>query len=173
MTATLWKELRMPSDHKAAASPSSRSSSSFEKFPRGSEEYPLEVLDPEGAPSRGSVDSEHDNDEPLLPTSVPHQGNDRNKKRFSWSKAGISSWAKGPSPPHKYHINPWFPRWQAAPGRLVNKYFPSKIAKIWLLLGIVVAWGIVFISTVHSTVSSVDIAGYGNPVKLSCHARLW
>lgn len=153
-------------------SPNSGSTVSFEKLPHDSHEYPLDVLGAERPASRQSAESDN---EPLLPTSARggfQQRPNIHKKRFC-SRAGISSWVKGPSPPHKYRINPWFFRWQTAPGRLVDRYFPSKAAKIPLLLGVIVAWGVVFISVLHSTVTNVDIAGYGNPVKLSCVSNLW
>lgn len=164
----------MSSERKDPESQSITSSSSFEKLPRGSQDYPLEELDNEGPGFRRSLDSEHDNDEPLLPTSASHHDAGHGMRRHrKCSRSGIISWMKGPSPPHKYHINPWFARWQTAPGRLVDRYFPSKSGKVWLLLGIVVAWGVIFLSVLHSYVHGADIAGYGNPVKLACHSRLW
>lgn len=164
----------MSSERRATGSQSPTPSSSFEKYPRESQEYPLQDLDNDGSGFRRSFDSEHDNDEPLLPTSVPHQGmrhgTGTNRK---CSRSGITAWMKGPSPPHKYHINPWFARWQTAPGRLIDRYFPNKSGKIWLLLAIVAVWGVILISRLHSAVNGVDIAGYGTPVKLACHTRLW
>lgn len=140
------------------------SQSSFEKYSRGSHEYPLRPL-----VSNHSVDSDLGHSDPLLPTSastIRHR-----KCHGAWS--GIVSWVKGPSQPRKYHIHPWFYDWQTAPGRLLDRYLQTQRSKLCLLLGAVAAWGAIFLSVIHSAVKNVDIAGYGNPVKLSCSASLW
>ncbi|KAL8656406.1 MAG: hypothetical protein Q9210_000265 [Variospora velana] len=41
----------------------------------------------------------------------------------------IVSWTKGPDPPQKQKITPFFPSVQEAPVRLIAKYFPQKIHK--------------------------------------------
>ena len=143
--------------------PGSRQSS-FEKYSHRSHEYPLRPLD-----GRDSFDSDLGHSDPLLPTSEPPIRH--GKCHCLWS--GIVSWVKGPSPPRKYHIHPWFCDWQTAPGRLVDRYFQTKRSKVCLLLGVIAAWGEIFLSVVHSAVKGVNIAGYGNPVKLSCSASLW
>lgn len=145
--------------------PNSRQLSSFEKDTRRSEEYPLEPLD-----GRHSLDSDNHN-EPLLPTSTP--ASSHKHRKCNCSRSGIVSWIKGPSHPHRYHIHPWLHDWQTAPERLLDRYFPSRWAKTWLLLGAVAAWAFIFISILHSAVKGVDIAGYGNPTKLSCASTLW
>ncbi|KAI9929968.1 hypothetical protein MW887_011778 [Aspergillus wentii] len=168
------------------AGDSSSRSSSFEKTPRGDQDYALEILDPDDDSGssqfvtvpRGSADSaRHEQEyssEPLLPTSVPHpQPEHKRADRFSCTIPGIIAWIKGPLPPHKYHITPLLRRWQTAPERLIERRFPSKRFKICLLLASLVLWGIVFISVLHSSVSSQVVPGFGKPVKLSCQSRLW
>lgn len=171
-----------PEEPPEAASPRS-SSSSFEKTPRGPEDYPLESLDNDSDSQfvtipRGSCDSrrlEEHGTEPLLPTSQVHSPRPELKPRepFSCTVSGIISWAKGPSPPHKYHITPLLHRWQAAPIRLVDRYCPSKRAKVLLLLSVVTTWFIVFLSFIHSSINGVNVPGYGKPAKLGCHSSLW
>lgn len=172
---------KMPSGQDNGQSTSSRSSSlSFEKQSRGSRDYPLEILDAvDDRPGRQSVDLEgepvDEHNEPLLPTSDSvrdvHVG--ARPKRCSCSPSGIIAWAKGPAKPHRYHIDPWLYRWQTAPERFIERHVPSRTRKICLLLAVVLIWGALFISTVHSAVAGLDVAGFGNPVKLSCHAKLW
>ncbi|KAJ0415074.1 LCCL domain-containing protein [Aspergillus carlsbadensis] len=117
------------------------------------------------------ADREQSTSEPLLPTSShrPRQ----EPKRFTCTAAGIWDWIRGPSPPHKYRINPWLARWQTAPDRLIERYFPSKKSKVALLLAALLIWGVVFISVLHASVTGQEIPGHGSPVKLSCWSRLW
>jgi hypothetical protein len=162
--------------------PSHRSSSSsFERLPRQPDEYSLKSQDDSDnsqslANGRDSfdpapADREQATSEPLLPTSnyCPSQA----PKRFSCTIPGILDWMRGPSPPHKYRINPWLARWQTAPGRLIERYFPSTKAKFCLLVASVLLWGVIFISVLHSSVAGQEIPGHGNPIKLSCYSRLW
>ncbi|KAF9894554.1 hypothetical protein FE257_006439 [Aspergillus nanangensis] len=138
--------------------------------------YSLQALDPEDDDSGSSAfmtetgAGDGPSQEPLLPTSTPPP---RKPPPFAWSISGIGAWLNGPSPPHKYHISPWFPRWQSAPGRLVDRYFPSRAAKISLLLACVALWGVVFIAALNRSLAGQEIPGYGTPVKLACHGRLW
>lgn len=165
---------------------SSSSSSSFEKTPREPQEYPLEVLDHDSDSSnfvavpRESSDSarlvaeEEHSSEPLLPTSVqsPRPELER-EERFQCTVSGVINWAKGPPQPRKYQITPWLRRWQTAPGRLIDRYCPSKRAKIGLLFSVVIVWFVIFLSIIHNSVNGIDVPGYGKPVKLACYDRLW
>lgn len=170
-----------PEEPTEAESPRS-SSSSFEKTPRGPQDYPLETLD-NGSDSqfvtipRGSCDSgrfEEHGREPLLPTSVHSPRPDlKPREPFSCTISGIIAWAKGPSPPYKYQITPLLRRWQVAPVRLVDRYCPSKRAKVLLLLSVVTTWFVVFLSFIHSSINGVNAPGYGKPAKLGCHSSLW
>lgn len=175
----------MPADSGTPVSSGSRANS-FEKVSRNPQEVPLQPLDPEDEDSgsspfvslsRGSFDSARHGEgtsEPLLPTSMPPLASPgKAPGRSSSVISAIGAWMKGPSPPYKYRITPWFPRAQAAPGRLVERYFPSRAAKIWLLLGCLGAWGAIFLSFLHASIASQEVPGYGKPVKLSCQARLW
>lgn len=79
----------------------------------------------------------------------------------------IWTWIQGPSHPRTYKITPLFERWQTAPGRIIDRYFPRKKRKILLLLAVLGFWGFVFISVVDSSVRSDDV------LKISCSTRLW
>ncbi|KAL3455427.1 LCCL domain-containing protein [Aspergillus heterothallicus] len=163
--------------------PSQRSSSSsFERLPRLPEEYVLKSQD-ESSNSHSVVDGrdsfdpaapadrEQSTSEPLLPTSSYRPVQE--PKRFTCTAAGIRDWFRGPSPPHIYRINPWLARWQTAPGRVIERYFPSKKSKVGILLAALLVWGVVFISILHASVTGQEIPGHGSPVKLSCWSRLW
>lgn len=92
---------------------------------------------------------------------------------FSCTPVGFVAWCRGPVPPHIYRVNPWFPKWQAAPTRLVDRWAPRRWMKIALLLVGLVVWIAVFFSTLKASVAGQGASGYGRPVKLSCHHRLW
>ncbi|KAL6238084.1 hypothetical protein BDW75DRAFT_237772 [Aspergillus navahoensis] len=162
--------------------PSRSSSSSFESLPRHLDEYSLKSQDDSDSSQaatrngRDSIDSAPANraqstSEPLLPTSNPRAV--QRPKRFSCSVAGIGEWMRGPSPLHKYRINPWLAQWQTAPGRLIERYVRSTRTRLCLLLACLLLWGVAFISILHTSVAGQEIPGHGSPVKLSCSSRLW
>lgn len=101
------------------------------------------------------------------------QSTNRHDPSLSCNLTGFYTWLRGPVPPHVYHIRPWFPRWQAAPARLVERWAPRKGVKISLLVGGLIFWIAVFFASLQASVAGQEISGYGKPVKLSCHHRLW
>ncbi|KKK18011.1 hypothetical protein ARAM_005634 [Aspergillus rambellii] len=165
------------------------SSSSFEKVPRQPEEYLLKARDEFDSSASASQiiataaardsfdpaagDGDQSTSEPLLPTSNFDRPHVKVSKRFSCSVSGVRDWIRKPSSPQKYRINPWLAHGQTAPGRLIERYFPSTQAKVCLLLGVLGVWGLVFISVLHASVTGQEIPGHGTPVKLSCWSRLW
>ncbi|KAJ5833429.1 hypothetical protein N7474_001740 [Penicillium riverlandense] len=143
------------------------------------QEYPLQDFryrDDETREAESDNDLEHG---PLLPTagldgtaeSVADDNDKQNEPRRS--RPGLCPWLRGPTPPHVHHIQPWLPQWQAAPARMIDQWLPRRNAKIALLLGGLIFWIVVFFSSLKSSVAEQEIPGYGQPVKLSCHDRLW
>lgn len=143
------------------------------------QEYPLQDFryrDDEAREAESDNDLEHG---PLLPAagldgtseSVADDNGKQNEPRKS--RSGLCAWLRGPTPPHVHHIQPWLPQWQAAPARMIDLWFPRKNAKIALLLGGLVFWIVVFFSALKASVAEQEIPGYGQPIKLSCHDRLW
>jgi hypothetical protein len=127
---------------------------------------------------------------PLLPAGYPdelHDLDDSGSDFFDYEErdesrqdpplcctfARFCAWLRGPVPPHVYHIKPWFPRWQSAPARLVERWAPQRRVKIALLLGGLIFWIAVFFASLQASVAGQEVLGYGQPVKLSCHHRLW
>lgn len=92
---------------------------------------------------------------------------------FSCTPSGFCAWLRGPTPAHIYHINPRFPRLQSAPAHLIDEKFPRRSSKIALLFGGLIFWIVVFFASLKASVAGQDAPGYGQPVKLSCHQRLW
>ncbi|KAJ5908151.1 hypothetical protein N7495_000833 [Penicillium taxi] len=160
-------------------------------------EYPLEDLsscymdeDPEGAGVRSSDEFELDDDlelgdVPLLPAEfdrLHHLGDSESdtvlNPGFAWRDLKRSplrtfrALLQGPTEPHVYHINPWFPKLQAAPARIFEQLTPQKWMKVTLLLAGLIVWIAVFFSTLKASVGKT-VLGYGAPLRLSCHHRLW
>lgn len=118
-------------------------------------------------------------DVPLLPSDLHGMDGTEAQEKFvrdppfSCTPSGFCAWLRGPKPPHVYRINPWFPHLQAAPARLIDRRFPQRSSKIALLFGGLIVWMVVFFAWSKASVAGQDVPGYGQPVKLSCHHRLW
>lgn len=143
------------------------------------QEYPLQDFryrDDEAREAESGDDLEHG---PLLPTAgldgtseSVADDNEKHKEQRK-SRSGLCAWLRGPTPPHVHHIQPWLPQWQSAAARMIDLWLPRKNAKTGLLLGGLVFWTVVFFSALKASVAEREIPGYGQPVKLSCHDRLW
>ncbi|KAI9830027.1 MAG: hypothetical protein M1819_005857 [Sarea resinae] len=89
-----------------------------------------------------------------------------------WGKI-IKTWVKGPQPPRIQRIEPWFPRIQTAPLKLLDIYFPKRTQRIWLLIAYYIVWAITFVSVLHRSASSTYIPGYGQPAQVDCTTSYW
>ncbi|KFX92284.1 hypothetical protein O988_07347 [Pseudogymnoascus sp. VKM F-3808] len=98
---------------------------------------------------------------PWLPTRVER-----------YSKATVR-WLKGPEPPRRHHIKPWFPKVQEAPIRFLDTYVPKYRARLALLLFFYLCWGLTFGLILRYSNSVADIGSYGQPVSIDCGATFW
>ncbi|KAL1971019.1 hypothetical protein VTN77DRAFT_2853 [Rasamsonia byssochlamydoides] len=98
----------------------------------------------------------------------------RRRRGCLWSCiARLQSWIRGPQSPRKYRIEPFFPRFQTAPIRLVDRFLPTRSSRVWALVAFHALWALIFLTILHRSVTGLDIPGYGKPVRLSCGSRLW
>ncbi|OJJ48344.1 hypothetical protein ASPZODRAFT_150592 [Penicilliopsis zonata CBS 506.65] len=155
--------------------------------------YPLQSADA-SSPLRASLDSarsdpvgsDNDNREPLLPTHATHHTGEEGgggggggggeyaaSRRSGRNSNCFLAWLRGPYPPRKHHIQPWFAAWQTAPNRLVNRYLTSRSSKIAAVFIAVAAWGIAFFLALRWSVTGLQVDGYGTPVRLSCYSNVW
>lgn len=90
-------------------------------------------------------------------------------------KSGVATvkWLRGPQPPRIWRITPVFEEVQTFHLRLLDKYFPKKSQKIWLLIGFYMLWLLVFSLMLWKSAFAGDIRGYGKPAVLSCETKLW
>lgn len=187
----------MPSQSGIIGTDDGQPGSSLEKPP--GDEYPLAHIDSRykdedlerAGDGRGSTD--HGDLElgsvPLLASNSAHvhtrrdsddsDGSDydfarrdvRRDPSFSCKPTGFCAWLRGPTPPQIYHIKPWFPQLQSAPSRLFGRL--RRSVKIALLFAGLLFWVAVFFYSLKSSVQGQEVMGYGQPVRLSCHHRLW
>ena len=99
---------------------------------------------------------------------------------FKWvplplRKAGraVAKWVKGPQPPVELKINPFFPKLQAAPVRLLDRYLPQRKQRILLLLLLYAAWALTWSLMLKHHSTAGYIKGYGKPSNLWCGASFW
>ncbi|KAM5442264.1 hypothetical protein MferCBS31731_002638 [Microsporum ferrugineum] len=143
-------------------------------------------------PATATID-DHDPDradnDNLLPFGLANDGPSvvpvwlaESSKSFRWGwvplplrKAGRAAikWLKGPDPPHELRFEPLFPGIQEAPVAFLERYFPKKKQKIFLLLGLYFAWFMSWGLTLRYSVSSGHIEGYGIPSPIACSANYW
>lgn len=87
--------------------------------------------------------------------------------------SAVAKWTKGPDPPRPFKVEPFFPKIQTAPLRLINDHFPKRAQKAYLLIAFYLCWFLCFAVVLHTSAFASDIPGYGSPVHLSCGNRFW
>lgn len=146
-----------------------------------------------GRPSayRDEAGSISDDAETLLPRSTDDSvDGDGAGARTEWSgrpswSSGIRSripdravrywtatvnWVKGPDPPRPFRIHPLFPRIQHAPLELLDRYAPKRSQRVWLLIGLYIAWALAFFLVLHQSSFASEVQGQA-PIRLWCGAR--
>lgn len=101
--------------------------------------------------------------------STRHQHAETSSDQLGW----FSSFLRGPNPPRKHRIKPFFESFQTAPIRVVKRLFPSLRSKVIALIAFYAVWGAIFVTILNWSVVGPEIPGYGMPNRLSCGARLW
>lgn len=100
--------------------------------------------------------------------------------KFQWvplpmRKAGraVVKWVKGPVPPRQLKIEPFFPKIQQAPIRLLDRYLPKRRHRIFLLVTFYAAWLLTWSLMLKHHATSGYIKGYGRPANIWCGASFW
>lgn len=89
----------------------------------------------------------------------------------AWASTKI--WVKGPQPPRPWKIQPFLPKVQTAPLRLLDAFFPKRQHKVGLLIAFYATWILCFSLVLHKSAFSADVPGYGAPVRIGCTQRFW
>ncbi|KAF2754661.1 LCCL domain-containing protein [Pseudovirgaria hyperparasitica] len=93
--------------------------------------------------------------------------------RLSRYVKAVDKWIKGPQPPRRWHITPFFPAVQEFPIVLLERYCPKRKQKVAALILAYLAWFICFASILRKSAFSADVPGYGSPVNYGCEDRFW
>ena len=87
--------------------------------------------------------------------------------------SGVGRWARGPQPPRPYKIEPILPSVQRLPLKLLDRYFPKRKQKVYLLVVHHLFWLLAFVLLLRRSAFSTEVQDYGAPLTLSCEASLW
>ncbi|KAH6626067.1 hypothetical protein B0J18DRAFT_423794 [Chaetomium sp. MPI-SDFR-AT-0129] len=101
-------------------------------------------------------------------------------KRFKWVpypvrrliKAG-ATWAQGPQPPRRYHIDPLFPLVQHAPIVLVDKFLPRKRHRGPAVFVFWAVWLVAFALVMRAGLTAAEIPTWGTPTQIGCGSTYW
>ena len=85
----------------------------------------------------------------------------------------VVKWSKGPIPPKQYKVEPFFPKIQQAPIRLLDHYLPKRRHRIFLLITFYAAWLLTWSLMLKQHATSGYIKGYGKPANIWCGANFW
>ncbi|KAL9099223.1 MAG: hypothetical protein Q9163_005251 [Psora crenata] len=85
----------------------------------------------------------------------------------------VADWSKGPEPPRKQKITPYFPSIQEAPAKFIDKILPKRASKVGLLAFFYFCWLLTFTLLLNHSAQAGNIHGYGKPQSVWCGASFW
>ncbi|KAI1421917.1 hypothetical protein F5Y12DRAFT_663091 [Xylaria sp. FL1777] len=85
----------------------------------------------------------------------------------------VVRWIKGPQTPRIWKIDPFFPKIQHAPLRLLDRVLPAKRHRLWLFFAYFGAWILTFALVFWRSQVASEINGWGEPSDISCVASYW
>lgn len=85
----------------------------------------------------------------------------------------VASWVKGPQPPRELKIEPYLPKLQEAPIRLLDRYVPKQKHRACLFVALVAVWFLVWATMLKVYAGSGEIEGYGEPNYVWCGQTFW
>lgn len=93
--------------------------------------------------------------------------------RVRQAARAVAAWSKGPDPPQKQKIRPFFPSIQEAPAKFIAKQFPNRRHKSALLAFFYFCWLLTFVLVLNRSAKAGNIQGYGKPQSIWCGASFW
>ncbi|KAI9158729.1 hypothetical protein HJFPF1_06727 [Paramyrothecium foliicola] len=105
---------------------------------------------------------------------------DEEHKRWRWipfpvrrASRAVVVWSKGPANPQPYRIKPFFPIVQEYPLRLFKRFLPDSRHRFWLAFAYLSIWLVTFVLVKRQGNLATEIAGWGQPQKISCGVTYW
>lgn len=129
-------------------------------------------VDPEEAVVNDPVD-EVEHPEVEHPPVESHPRGKYVPLRLQRAWASVKIWVKGPHPSRPWKIQPFLPKIQTAPIRIIDTFFPKRKQKVGLLIAFYATWILSFSLVLHKSAFTADIPGYGAPVRIGCTQRFW
>ncbi|KAJ4370976.1 hypothetical protein N0V86_008670 [Didymella sp. IMI 355093] len=126
------------------------------------------------APTRGSADTDIGLEEAqlLLREEFDFEDSDLSKQQHQERPSGCLGFLNGPQPPRPQKIRPFFPSFQEAPARLLNKLLTRREHQNLFLNIILVVWLLLFVGFLTTELPTVA-AGDEYVVNLDCTDSLW
>ena len=93
--------------------------------------------------------------------------------RIRHAARAIIDWSRGPDPPRKQHITPFFPAIQETPAKFIDKHLPKRRHKAALLAFLYFSWLLTFVLVLNHSAKAGNIKGYGKPQSIWCGATFW
>ncbi|KAK4154586.1 hypothetical protein C8A00DRAFT_42654 [Chaetomidium leptoderma] len=101
-------------------------------------------------------------------------------KRFKWVPYPVrrvikatAKWARGPPNPHRYRIDPLFPRVQHAPIMLLDRYLPRKLHRAFAVVAFLGIWLLTFALVMREGLTAAEIPEWGTPSQIGCGSTYW
>ncbi|KAK4104037.1 hypothetical protein N658DRAFT_493531 [Parathielavia hyrcaniae] len=101
-------------------------------------------------------------------------------KHFKWVPYPVrrvikatAKWAQGPPAPHRYHIEPLFPRVQHAPIVLLDRYLPRRSQRAFAVFAFLGVWLLTFALVMREGLMAAEIPEWGTPTPIGCGATYW
>ncbi|KAI0426221.1 hypothetical protein F5Y09DRAFT_319469 [Xylaria sp. FL1042] len=85
----------------------------------------------------------------------------------------VVRWIKGPQTPRIWKIDPFFPKIQHAPLRLLDRLVPAKRHRLWLFFAYFAAWILTFALVYWQGQVASEVDGWGEPSDISCGVTYW
>lgn len=136
------------------------------------------------ADASGATDSSNSDEQPSG-SSTPQfiQDQDRRRSRsnnFTWVPypiykfcKAVGNWSRGPQPPRRYRIKPFFPKVQEFPLRLSERYLSNPTIRFIVVFLYLAIWIVAFALVKRQGTLATDVAGYGQPETISCGVTFW
>jgi hypothetical protein len=101
-------------------------------------------------------------------------------KRWKWvpypirrTSTAVAKWARGPPNARDYKITPFFPAVQRAPLRLLDRFLPRRLHRLWLAFLYFAVWIVAYALVMRDGLEATEIKSFGTPAEIGCGNTYW